>query len=119
MYGPRMSTTEAITLPLTLGQQFAAARHRTGLDQEPLGKLLGVNRTTISRWENDKQVPPFDAVAKLSEMSGWDVRLFARAISSADGPNDPGGVDSRRSGCNGAQVIDFRARQMVPAEQAA
>lgn len=95
-------TREARTLPLTLGQQFQAARKRTGLDQDQLAEVLGVTRTTISRWETDRNVPPFTAVSRLSEMSGWDLELFARAATPSEPDFDPAAGGNATDG----QVID-------------
>lgn len=95
-------------LPLSLGQQFQAARKRTGLDQTGLGEVFAVDRTTISRWERGTHVPPFDVVVKLAEMSGWPLRLFAQAISidPGIGPGGPVSVESA-SPCNRSpQVSD-------------
>lgn len=99
-------------LPLTLGQQFQAARKRTGLDQTGLGEVFGVDRTTISRWERGTHVPPFDVVVRLSEMSDWPLRLFAQAIITDPGVG-PGGPISAESGspCTRsplADVLPFR-----------
>lgn len=101
---------EATPLPLTLGQQFAAARDKTGLDQDELGAVLGKNRTTISRWERDLATPPFTAVVALSRMSGWPLDLFARAQTPADPTSPDGGSVIEVSGgacTRRAQVIPF------------
>jgi transcriptional regulator with XRE-family HTH domain len=77
---------------MSLGSQLKAARARTGKDQTELGEVLGVNRTTISRWERDEAVPQFDDVVKVAHVTGWPLDLFARAASiDLRGPDsDPG-----------------------------
>lgn len=102
-----MSTNEAYALPLSLGEHFRAARKRTGLDQDELGELMGVNRTTISRWERDLAVPPFDAIVALSRRSGWSLDLFARAIVPTDGdPEGGGGLLIASPGWSGRTAAD-------------
>lgn len=91
-----MSTHEVTSLPLTLGRQFQLARERTGLDQTDLGERFGVNRTTISRWERDKAIPPFTVVAQLSELSGWPLEYFARSQTPIQ--PDPGPEGTRDQG---------------------
>lgn len=91
-----MSTHEVTSLPLTLGRQFQLARERTGLDQTQLGERFGVNRTTISRWERDKAIPPFNIVAQLSEMSDWPLEYFARSQTPIQ--PDPGPEGTRDLG---------------------
>lgn len=88
-----MTTTEPTALPLTLGRQLAAARERIGLDQDEFGELIGKDRSTISRWERDKQVPPFTVVVQVSRVTEWPLDLFARAIGTSEdnGPETPGG----------------------------
>lgn len=104
-----MSMHEVTPLPLTLGQQFAAARAKTGLDQSGFAAVIGVQRTTISRWERDKAEPPFSAVATLSEMSGWPLELFARAQTPV-GPTPPDqGIASSR-----CSVLPFQAARVAP-----
>ena len=89
----RMSNMEAVDLPLTLGQQFAAARRKARKSQAELGVILGCHRTTISRWELDEDDPPFKAVVRLSELSGWPLAYFGRAAEPTPdpGPNTPDG----------------------------
>jgi DNA-binding XRE family transcriptional regulator len=104
-----MSMHEAQTLPLTLGQQFAAARKRAGHDQTALGRILGCDRTTISRWERDQAEPPFTAVATLSTMSGWPLELFARAQTPTSPTPPDQGIAVRR-----CSVLPFQAARVAP-----
>lgn len=106
-----MSMNDPVELPLTLGKQLAAARDRMKVDQDDLGATLGYSRVTISRWENDKQVPPFTVVAKISRMSGWPLDYFARAETPSDpGPDTPSDQGIPASPCNAdtAKVLKFR-----------
>jgi transcriptional regulator with XRE-family HTH domain len=104
--------TEPFDLPLTLGQQFQAARKRTGLDQAGLGEVFDVDRTTISRWERGTHVPPFDVVVRLADLSGWPLRLFAQAIPTNPTPETGGPISAEPgSPCTRsplADVLPFR-----------
>jgi transcriptional regulator with XRE-family HTH domain len=80
---------------------------------------LGYSRSQLSRWLNDKGEAPRRSVLRM-----WALRCgvpFDWLVNGVGetGPNTPGGVEVSPRGCNGAQVIDFRARQMEPAAQAA
>lgn len=110
-----MSVQEPTPLPLTLGQQFAAARDKAGLDQDQLGEILRKNRTTISRWERDLATPPFTAVVILHRLSGWPLEFFARAETPADpGPGGGSVIDLSGGACNRlAQVIAFPNAQVA------
>lgn len=102
-----MTTTEPTALPLTLGRQLAAARERAHLDQDQLGEIIGKDRSTVSRWERDKQAPPFPIVVQISRVTGWPLDLFARAIDLTDGPDTPDDLGSRDSGCYAAEIVAF------------
>ena len=39
---------------------FYQIRQKTGMNQEELSRLLGVNVTTLSRWENGRNQPSLD-----------------------------------------------------------
>jgi transcriptional regulator with XRE-family HTH domain len=42
------------------GKQLYVLRERLGLTREQLGELLGVNRSTIARWEDgERTIPPY------------------------------------------------------------
>jgi transcriptional regulator with XRE-family HTH domain len=52
------------------------ARRRSGLNQEALGKLLGVSRQVISKWENGGSVPRSNELLLLSIHLGEDLGYF-------------------------------------------
>lgn len=62
-------------------------REKKGLSQNKLGSLIGVNQTTIARWEDDNRVPTIDNAIDvanaldipLSDLLGTDLR-FDNAI---------------------------------------
>ena len=110
MYGPPMSTHEAIDLPLTLGRQMAEARRRLHITQAELADLRGIHRNTVGRWERDIEVPSFDVVVWLSEVSGWPLNLFASTMKVTlpwQDPEDPGGQEISRRACSGGTVLPF------------
>lgn len=45
-----------------------AARINAGMEQSTVAAALGVQRDTISRWENGKTHPKADQLIKLSEL---------------------------------------------------
>jgi transcriptional regulator with XRE-family HTH domain len=45
-------------------------RKKVGFSQEALGKLIGVDKNTIWRWENEKSQPRASAFKKLAEVLG-------------------------------------------------
>lgn len=43
-------------------------REQKRISQNKLGELVGVNQTTIARWENEEMSPSIDNVVELSEI---------------------------------------------------
>lgn len=58
-------------------------REQKGLSQNKLANMIGVNQTTIARWEDDNRVPTIDNAVDVSEalnvplpeLLGKDLRL--------------------------------------------
>ncbi len=72
------------TLHFTLGDAIANARNSTGLDQERMAQLLGVNPKTIGRWENDVTRVPFDAIVMIARITDRDVSWFAEFVPDTE-----------------------------------
>jgi transcriptional regulator with XRE-family HTH domain len=51
----------------TPGHRIAAARRKAGFTQEEVAAAAGVHQKTVSRWENDHQVPVGDQLDRLAE----------------------------------------------------
>ena len=49
---------------------LAAARVNAGMSQEQLCKVLRVSKTTLCYWEKGHKEPPYNAVRRISELSG-------------------------------------------------
>lgn len=49
------------------------ARKKKGFTQTELGERVGVNKTTVSNWENYHSVPPMERAFKVAEVLGSDV----------------------------------------------
>ena len=50
-----------------LGQTIRRLRLERGLNQEELGKRIGVSKQSISNWENGNIVPSIDLLVSLAE----------------------------------------------------
>lgn len=55
--------------------QIRRLRRERGLNQAGLGELLGVNQTTVSRWEKGS-IPEPQQLARLAEMAGVSLQEF-------------------------------------------
>ena len=69
-----MNTFEYISLKIReLRNEFNSG---AGLSQEALGKKIGVNANTISRWETGSYKPSVDDLEKLSRFFGVSILKF-------------------------------------------
>ena len=48
-----------------IGRRIASIRTLRGLLQEDVGRILGVSRFTVSKWERGVQLPHGDTLARL------------------------------------------------------
>ncbi len=69
-----------ITPKTLFGRRLREARLRTGIPQDQLGVLIGIDELTssarISRYENGTHEPPFATAAKLAQALGVPVAYF-------------------------------------------
>lgn len=74
-------------VPDDLSRRIAAARRRLGKTQSEFGEALGVNQTTVSRWEKGA-TPDFAALAKIAQLTGENLSDLAQAdfASAETGP---------------------------------
>lgn len=54
-----------------LGARLRRARGKRTLEE--VGKDLGVNKNSVNRYENEKQLPDADYLARFAEYTGFDV----------------------------------------------
>ena len=48
-------------------------RESKGLTQEELGKMLGVNRSTVAMWETGEAMPRADKLPELAKILGCSI----------------------------------------------
>ena len=77
-----MQLTIRIEVKMTIGENIRSARMKKGLSQEKLADILHVDRSLISKWENDKTELPQYMYAALSEALDLPIEIFAAKNSS-------------------------------------
>ncbi len=74
----------------------------TGMTQEQLGKLAGVNGRQVYSWEKGHAVPPRGRLGRLCESQDWPIEMFAeggpRPRTCVSGPRSPSNERTRREG---------------------
>lgn len=53
-----------------LGNNLKQLRQKTGLRQEDVAKMVGVERSTLSNWERGAKQPSLDILVELSQLFG-------------------------------------------------
>ena len=61
----------------TLGQKLKDLREEAGLTQVELAKLLFIDKSTIAKYETDKDVPSFAMVIKIAKFFKVRTDYFA------------------------------------------
>jgi len=59
--------------------KLKALRQARNLTQEELAKLVDVDRTTVTQWENGKNYPRVDTLIKLAQVLRCNVDTLLRA----------------------------------------
>lgn len=73
----------------TFGQRLRAARNASGFTQDELAEALGVTKSAVSAWENDRETPSFDKLGRIGQILRASLD---RLILGGDTPAGPGGV---------------------------
>ncbi len=53
-----------------LGAKLKTLRMDNHLRQEQVARLVGVDRSTVSLWENDQRQPPYGTLVRLANLYG-------------------------------------------------
>jgi len=88
-----------------LGKAIAMIRDKAGMSQKDLADLVGVDRSTLSRWETGGTPIPTGRLATLAEHLGVsvdDLRELSRADENGDGS---GRVVSRLDVCRWRDAV--------------
>lgn len=67
----------------SFGDRLRAARIATGMTQEQLGFALGVTKSSVSAWENDRETPGFRVLPALRTALG---RSLDELVCGQDAP---------------------------------
>ncbi len=70
---------------------FEQCRKRAGLTQEQVAEKLGVDRTTVSKWDTATNMPRADLLFKIASLYGCDVNdLLSTTDTKSDEESIPG-----------------------------
>lgn len=106
----------------TFGERFKHERKKKGLTQEELAKMFLLQKSSISRYENDKQMPETDLLKKIADFFGVTVDYL---LSGNDNNKisreekeliEAFGSYSRLSD-NGKRIIDLMIEELLKKEK--
>ena len=72
----------------SFGDRLRAARTAAGMTQEQLGFALGVTKSSVSAWENDRETPGFRLLPALRTALGRSLDELVCGAAVAAGPRD-------------------------------
>ena len=55
---------------MTIGENIRKLRTDAGLSQESLGRMMGLSRVAVTKWETDAAVPTMGHIERLSTIFG-------------------------------------------------
>ena len=98
------------TVATDIAGRILELRAVTGLTQDGLGELAGVNGRQVYAWEKGHAIPPRTKLERLARHQGWPVDMFAeggpRPRTCVKGPMV---APKRRSGQDGYQEVYVKA----------
>ena len=67
---------------MTVGERIREARKNIPMNQEDLGKLLGIGKSSVSEWESNKRPVPMDTLEEIAKilhvtvpyLMGWETK---------------------------------------------
>lgn len=59
-----------------IAQKIKTLRESSGLTQDELGEKIGVEKQSISAYENNKQLPTLERLNKMAEVFNVDMSFF-------------------------------------------
>ena len=61
---------------MKIGEKIKQGRKNNNMNQIELAEKLGINITTLSRWENDKTTPNSDDIEKIAKILNMEASSF-------------------------------------------
>ncbi len=58
---------------MTFGTRLKEARKRSGLTQQDVASKIGIDFTTVSKYENDRSEPDNDTLIKMADLYGVEI----------------------------------------------
>ena len=65
--------------------EFREIRKNANLTQEKLALIMGVDRSTVAKWETGASVPGTDKLLKLAELLGVEVSELIKSFKKSGG----------------------------------
>lgn len=77
-----------------MGATIKSARLQRGWNQEDLAKRMSTLKSTVSRWEADKAIPPFPKLKMLASELGVPVEELLGTQEASPKPPTPSDISS-------------------------
>lgn len=74
-----------------IGRRIVALRQRLGLNQSRFGRQVGVDQSTVSRWESGRQMPGPVELSRIARLAGDSIEALLGAAPAVATPPPPAG----------------------------
>jgi len=98
-------------------RSFAQARRAAGYTQESLAEHLGVDRTTVARWESGEYTPQPWLRPKIAQAFGLSLRELSELVDGGDTTGSAAEVSTPLVKADGVPVLLAGSEQVPVAEQ--
>lgn len=73
---PSQENGHPVPIKVLVGTNIKTAREARDMTQADLGKAVGTDSTSVSRWERGRVVPNFKTLTAIGETLGHDLAWF-------------------------------------------
>ena len=86
---------------------------QSDMSNEALGELVGVNRTTVSRWRSGERSPKMAKLSEIANVFNVDARIFVGEMPKSDISTIYNQLNEKRQ----AKVYNFASEQLAEQKQ--
>lgn len=86
---------------------------QSDMSNEALGELVGVNRTTVSRWRSGERSPKMAKLSEIANVFNVDARIFVGEMPKSDITTIYNQLNEKRQ----AKVYNFASEQLAEQKQ--
>ena len=100
---------------VVFGERLKSLRLQNHLQQEQVARLVGVERSTVSMWENDLRQPSYTTLVRLADVYGVTTDFLLGRTSNS--PIDLSGLTAAEAALINQLVANMTAKNKILEER--